>query len=318
MRIAVTGADGFVGRRTVVAARVAGHDVLPLVRSIRIDSDPSSLAFGDIGTGPAWTDPLSRCDAIIHLAAAVHDAGPEPDDRARWIRATNVDGTVRLARMAAECGVARLVFASSIKVMGEASSRAFVEDDLPQPVGAYAVSKRDAETALRSVGDSTQLQVAILRPPLVYGPGVGANFYRLMRLCDSPWPLPLAGDRALRSMIYVDNLAHALVVAATHPVAANETFFVTDGGDSSVAELVRRIRRLLNRPERLFSAPRGLIALGARAVGQGDALTRLLTPLQASSARFCGRLGWRPPHSQTSGLAATVEWFRSRTSRRQP
>jgi nucleoside-diphosphate-sugar epimerase len=315
MRIAITGADGFVGRHAVEAVRMAGHEALPLVRRLGSGSAAGARAVGDIGPDTEWAPVIGGCDAVVHLAAAVHESGPENADREARMRRVNVDATARLAHEAARCGVQRVVLASSIKVMGETSSRPFVESDPPQPVGAYATSKRDAETALWHAVSATSLEGVVLRPPLVYGPGVGANFRALLALSDTPWPLPLAGARALRSMLYVGNLADALCLAATHPDAAGETFFVTDDSDVSVADLVARLRRQFDRPRHLFAAPRAVLRGLARFIGREDALARLFEPLQASAAHLRSRLSWTPAFTVDEGLASTARWFAAQQSR---
>lgn len=318
MRIAITGADGFVGRHAVEAVRVAGHEARPLVRQLRTESDAAARAVGDIGPDTIWAPFIDGCDAVIHLAAAVHESGPETADREARMRRVNVEATARLARSAAECGVRRVVLASSIKVMGETSLRPFVEPDPPRPAGAYAISKRDAELALWQLTSVTKLEGVVLRPPLVYGPGVGANFRTLLALSDTPWPLPLAGAGVLRSLLYVGNLADVLRVAATHPDAAGETFFVSDDNDVSVAYLVARLRQCFNRPRRLFAAPRAALRGSARLAGRGDAFARLFEPLQASPAHLRSRLSWTPPVTVDEGLASTARWFARQRSRQYP
>ena len=314
MRIAITGADGFVGSHTVGAVRAAGHEALPLVRQLGTGSDTAVRPVGDIGPDTAWAPALEGCDAVIHLAAAVHESVTESADREARMRRVNVDATARLAREAARCGVQRVVLASSIKVMGETSSRPFVESDSPQPVGAYATSKRDAELALWETTSATNLEGVVLRPPLVYGPGVGANFLDLLGLCDTAWPLPLAGACALRSLLYVGNLADALVVAVTHPDAAGDTFFVTEDNDMSVADLVTRLRQIFCRPSRLFAAPPRVLRWTARLAGREAAIARLFEPLQASPAHLRSRLSWKPPFTVDEGLANTARWFALRCS----
>jgi nucleoside-diphosphate-sugar epimerase len=310
MRIAITGADGFVGRHTVTAARAAGHDVRPLVRRLDAASDSAAREVGDVGPDTDWATALAGCEAVVHLAAAVHESGPDTPQRRMRMRSVNVDGTARLARDAARSGVSRFVFVSSIKVMGETSSRPFVEPDVPHPVGDYASSKHDAERALQEVAWSTPLQYTVVRPPLVYGPGVGANFRALLALCDSPWPLPLAGASAPRSLLYVGNLADALLCAVTHPAAANDTFFVTDDSDLTVADLVARLRDKLNRPRRTFAAPRSVVRGVARLAGRKASYARLFEPLQANPSHLRSRLGWNAPYTVDEGLELTTQWYR--------
>jgi nucleoside-diphosphate-sugar epimerase len=318
MRIAITGADGFVGHHAVEAVRAAGHDVRPLVRQLRTESDAAARAVGDIGPDTVWAPFIDDCDAVIHLAGAVHETGPETAVREARMRRVNVEATACLARAAAECGVRRVVLASSIKVMGEISLRPFVESDTPRPVGAYAVSKRDAELVLWQVTAATNLEGVVLRPPLVYGPGVGANFRALLALSDTPWPLPLADASARRSLLFVRNLADALQLAATHPNAAGQTFFVSDDNDVSVADLVAQLRQCFNRPRRLFAAPRAVLRGSARLTGYEGALARLFEPLQASPAHLRSQLSWTPPATLDQGLASTASWFARQRSRHQP
>lgn len=318
MRIAITGANGFVGRHVVETVRAAGHDALPLVRQLKTGSDVAVQTVGDIGPETVWAQILEGCDAVIHMAAAVHESGPENAEQAARMQRVNVDATARLAHEAARCGVRRVVLASSIKVMGETSPHPFVESDPPRPFGAYATSKRKAELALWQATSTTNLQGVVLRPPLVYGPGVGANFRALMALCDTPWPLPLAEANAPRSLIYVGNLADALLVAATHPDAAGETFFVTDDGDVSVADLVAHLRRRFDRPRRLIAARRGLLRWAARLAGHEGAFARLFEPLQASPAHLRSRLFWKPPFTMDEGLADTAHWYATQRSQQCP
>jgi UDP-glucose 4-epimerase len=314
MRIAITGADGFVGRHAVEAVRAAGHDAVPLVRQLRNGSASGARAVGHIGPDTVWAPVIRGCDAVIHLAAAVHESGPENPDREARMRRINVDATACLAREAARCGVRRVVLASSIKVMGETSFRPFVESDPPRPAGAYATSKREAELALWQLTLETNLEGVVLRPPLVYGPGVGANFRALLALSDTPWPLPLAGAGALRSLLFVGNLADALRAAATHPDAADETFFVTDESDVSVADVVARLRQRFGRPRRLFAAPRATLRGLTRLAGRESAFARLFESLQASPAHLRSRLSWTPPFTVDEGLDSTVQWFAAQRS----
>jgi len=309
MRIGVTGADGFIGRHTVNSVRAAGHEALPLVRRVGPGSDPAACAVGAIGSDTDWKQVISGCDALIHLAAVVHESGPETIQGAERMHEVNVRGTERLAVEAARCGVRRLVLISSIKVMGETSQKPFIEKDPPRPIGAYAKSKRDAELALWEVTSRTNLEGVVLRPPLVYGPGVGANFRALMTLCDMPWPLPLAGAQALRSLLYVGNLADALVRAARHTAAQGQTFFVTDDDDMSVAELVTRLRKQFHRPSRSFAPPLWLLRFAAQLAGRECTRRRLFEPLQASPAHLRSRLTWKPAFSLDEGLAITARWF---------
>jgi nucleoside-diphosphate-sugar epimerase len=307
MRALVTGASGFIGRHLIDALSRRDHAVRAALRSDRSGSVRSeSIVVGEIDGTTDWRPALEGIDTVFHLAAHVHaDPAPAADEHMRTV---NVLGTLRLAQAAASSGVRRFIFLSTAKVMGERSgTRPFVETDPPAPNDAYARSKWDAEQQLPSTLGSVQR--VVVRPPLVYGPGVGANFLRLLRAAATPWPLPLGSANARRSLIFVDNLVDALVACATHAAAAGKTFFVTDGIDLTVAQLLSRLRELRGQPARLLPMPRALLAAVAAATGEQRDLTRLFEPLQIDASCIHRTLGWRPPHSIESGLRATIAWF---------
>jgi nucleoside-diphosphate-sugar epimerase len=225
-------------------------------------------------------------------------------------RRVNVHGTETLARAAAEQGVRRMVFVSTAKVNGESTSgRPFTEGDPPDPQDPYAVSKCEAEEALRSVAAKTGIDVAIVRPPLVYGPGVRANFLRLMKLVERGIPLPLPDTKNRRSLIGVENLADFLVLCASHSGAANQTFMVSDGEDVSTRELVARLARDLGRLARFLPVPEFLVRLAARLARKEAAVNRLLGSFYVSSDKARQRLAWKPPVTLDIGLAATARWY---------
>lgn len=266
----------------------------------------------DVDAATDWLPALAGVDAVVHLAARVHVLKETATDELAAFRATNVAGTLKLARDAARAGARRFVFLSSVKVNGESTSGApFTERDAPQPHDAYGHSKREAEDALRDVARETGLEVVILRPPLVYGPAVKANFLRLLRWVDRGIPLPLAAVHNRRSLVYVGNLVDAIVQCLDHPAAAGETFLVDDGEPVSTSHLLREIGHALQRPARLFPLPPGLLRAGAAAVGRGGDAARLLDDLVVDSRRIRTVLGWQPPFSRENGLAATAAWFRS-------
>ncbi|HWT39003.1 MAG TPA: NAD-dependent epimerase/dehydratase family protein, partial [Paraburkholderia sp.] len=226
--------------------------------------------------------------------------------------ATNVDGTLRLAKAAREHGVPRVVFVSSIKAVGERDNgQSLREDDPPHIEDAYGRSKRAAEDALRRLAVETGLEVVIARPPLVYGPQVRANFLRLL---DAVWrgvPLPLGGAHARRSMVYIGNLADALLHCATDPRAAGQCFHVADGNAPTVAELVRMLARHLGKPARLLPVPAAWLSLAGRLTGRSAQVDRLIGSLQVDTSRIRDVLGWQPPFSTDEGLSATADWYRS-------
>lgn len=313
-RVLVTGAGGFIGTTLIQVLDARGTPVRAAVRVnvMPRKADVDDVEICDIGPTTDWSIALQGIDAVIHLAARVHVMCETAADALGAFRSTNVAGTAHLAREAAAAGVRRFVFLSSVKVNGEATSgRPFTERDAPRPEDAYGVSKREAEDALRAIGAETGLEVVILRPPLVYGPGVKANFLRLMRWVDRGVPLPLASVDNRRSLVYVGNLVDAIVRCIDEPAAAGETFLVDDGAPVSTPQLLRELGQALGRPARLWPLPPGLLSAAARLVGRADDAARLLGDLVVDSTHIRERLGWQPPFSRADGLAATARWFRA-------
>ena len=314
MRALVTGAGGFVGRALAAHLAERGHAVRAVVRTAAVPGELRAhgveiAAAGELGAETDWPALVAGVDVVFHLAARVHRMN-EPDLLEDYRRA-NVDLTVALARAAAAAGAARLVFASSIKVNGDATAdRPFTEEDAPQPPDAYSISKREAEDALGRVGAETGLQVAILRPPMVYGPGVRANFLALLRAVDRGIPLPVGSVRNRRSLVYRGNLVDALETCATHPAAAGQLFLVADAETVSTPDMVRRMARALGRPARLLSVPVGLLRRLAALTGRGATVARLSGSLEVDASRITRTLGWRPPHTMDAGLADTARWWR--------
>ncbi|MCK9989712.1 MAG: hypothetical protein RugAbin2_00726 [Rugosibacter sp.] len=320
MKILVTGANGFIGQATCAALRQAGHTVLPAVRVPYGLAD--EVVVGNIHAQTDWRAALAGVDAVVHLAARVHLMNDKATDPLAQYRSVNVAGTLQLAQQAHTAGVKRFVYISSIKVNGEERATAYTEADTPAPEDAYARSKWEAEQGLQKIAAETGLEVVILRPPLVYGPGVGANFLALMRAIARGLPLPLGAideQRSRRSMIFVGNLADAIACCVAHPATAGETFLVSDGDDVATPELARRIAAALGRQARLIPVPcRWLNMLGriTKKLPHGrkmSALVRRLTePLSINSQAIRHTLGWTPPFTLDEGLRATAAWFRNR------
>lgn len=312
MKILVTGATGFVGRELCHTLTAAGFPIRAAVRTttpaLAVDEQ---VKIGDISADTDWSAALEGIDAVAHLAARAHVMRDLADDPLRAFRTVNVAGTERLARSAAARGVRRLVFLSSIKVNGERSSHgtSFSDADVPAPREPYGISKWEAEQTLQQVAAETGLESVILRPPLVYGPGVKANFLTLMKLVARGVPLPFAGIDNRRSLIFVGNLTQAVQQCLTHPQAANQVFLVSDGDDLSTPELIRRLGAALHRPARLFPAPRLLLKLIASLARQSKSLERLTESLTVDASRIGHRLDWTPAYSVEQGLRETARWF---------
>ncbi len=314
-RMLVTGASGFVGRALVGELRRRGFGVTAVLRHAgRAGSELSDAQFaivGEIGPATDWREALSGVDTVMHLAAVAHSGIAEDAATAARYRGLNVEGTRRLAQSAAEAGVRRLVFLSSVKVNGERTTdRPFTESDAPAPEDIYGRSKREAEDILTQIAQETGLEAVVVRSPLVHGPGVAGNLRSLLALCDSPWPLPFGRiDGNRRSLIARANLVDALILCATHPAAAGETFLVRDGTDLSTATLIRSLRRGLGRPARLLPVPAGLLRGAARLAGRGAVPDRLFGSLQVDDTRIRQHLGWQPPVTAEAGLEEMARAF---------
>jgi nucleoside-diphosphate-sugar epimerase len=260
-----------------------------------------------------WTVALRRVDQVVHLAARVHVMNDKSLNPLAEFRQVNVEGTANLARQAAAAGVRRFVYLSSIKVNGEFTEvgRPFTADDAPVPEDPYGVSKYEAEQALHQIAADTGMEVVIIRPPLVYGPGVKANFESMMRWLERGVPLPLAAvTQNRRSLVALDNLVDLIVTCLNHPAAANQTFLVSDGEDLSTADLLKCMGAALGCPARLFHLPPGLLKLGAALVRKSGIYQRLCGSLQLDIAKTRQLLGWSPLVSVDEGLRRAAEGFR--------
>ncbi len=310
MRVLVTGADGFVGRAACLTLLEEGFEARAAVRRIGKSTTwlpPDVTVVRDIVSDPKWAEALDDVDVVVHLAGRAH----ELKDPQGEFRRVNAYGTRSLARMAADTGVKRFVYISSIGVHGRAThERPFTEEDPPSPHGAYAISKWEAEQALHQVAAESGLEVVILRPPLMYGPYVKANFLRLMRLVDRMLLLPLDSIDNLRSLLYVHNLASAIIVCIDRPEAAGEVFLISDGENVSTPELIRRIAQVLERPVYLSPFPPHLIRAAGRLVGKSAMVERLLASLVVDDSKIRRVLGWQPPYTLTEGLRETALWFK--------
>jgi len=314
MTVLVTGANGFVGSALCERLRKDTVSVRGAARYWMSQSGNSAdIVIGSISSETDWVAALRNVSYVVHLAARVHVMNDKSPDPLAEFRRVNVEGTANLARQAAASGVKRFVFLSTIKVNGEftEAGKPFTADDAPAPEDPYGISKHEAEQLLRQIAADTGMEVVIIRPPLVYGPGVKANFESMMRWLARGVPLPLAAvTENRRSLVALDNLVDLIVTCLIHPAAANQTFLVSDGEDLSTADLLKRMGVALGHPARLFYMPPALLKLGAIVVRKPGIYQRLCGSLQLDIAKTRQLLGWTPPVSVDEGLRRAAEGFR--------
>ncbi len=319
MRVLVTGATGFVGRFLCPMLAARGHQVTAAVRQlpdVPVEGADSTCSFGDIGPDTDWSEVVSEIDAIMHLAARTHVLNEKGAESDALYHQVNVGGTTGLARAAAARGIQRFVFLSSIKALGERSgANALTESTPPVPEDAYGQTKLEAEKALQEIAAGTGMEVAILRPPLVYGPGVKANLLRLIKACNKRTPLPLGLVDNKRSLVYIGNLADALVCLLESKGLTAETFLVCDGEAISTPELVRRISAALDQSPRLIPCPVWLLRLAGVLTAKSETIDRLAESLEIDDSKIRRQLGWTPPFNMLQGLERTAAWFTDQESR---
>ena len=314
MHLLVTGATGFVGRALIESLKGHhGFSVRGVVRRLVEDSPvgAESVQVADLSPETDWKVALSGMDVVIHTAARVHVMSENMADPLVEFRRVNVEGSLNLARQAAYAGARRFIFISSIKVNGEGTllGKPYTADDVSTPVDPYGISKYEAEGGLRKIAQQTGMEVVIIRPPLVYGPGVKANFLNMMRWLHKGVPLPFGAIHNRRSLVALDNLIDLIITCIEHPAAANQTFLVSDGEDLSTTELLRRMAAALNVPARLLPVPQKLLEAGFKVVGKGDLAQRLCGFLQVDITKACTMLGWKPLIPVDEGLRRTAECF---------
>ncbi|HTE44872.1 MAG TPA: SDR family oxidoreductase [Gemmatimonadaceae bacterium] len=312
MNVLVTGATGFIGQALV--GRLADCPGVTVRAGVRRRSDvlPSlvtQVVVPELGSGGDWHSALAGVHSVVHLAARVHMTTDPSADPLSEYRRVNLEGTLSLARQAASSGVRRFVFASTVKVNGESTraERPFTESDAPAPADAYGLSKAEAEAALFEVGATSGMEIVVIRPTLVYGPGVKANFRSMTRWLQRGLPLPLGAiHHNRRSLIGIDNLVDLILTCLRHPAAANEVFLAADGEDLSTTGLLRRTAAALGVQPRLIPVPAGLVALVALLVGKRSAWRRLGGSLHVDITKARTRLDWCPPVSVDEGLRRAV------------
>jgi nucleoside-diphosphate-sugar epimerase len=309
--VLITGANGFVGQQLMSTLSTHGVDVIGALRSIPISNTENVVAVGNINSTTNWSAALTKVQVVIHTAARAHIMKDSAPDILAAYREVNTAGTLNLARQAADAGVKRFIFISSIKVNGETTTKlpAFTEYDIPSPLDPYGISKMEAEEGLLKLSKNTGMEVVIIRPPLVYGAGVKANFHNLMKLADTCLPLPFGAIHNMRSMIYVHNLVDFIRECIDHPAAANQVFLLSDGQDFSLTQLVTLLRSFMCNPRRLIPIPVLVFRIAGLLVGKNPVVDRLVGSLQVDADKARKLLGWVPPYTVEQGIQATVGSF---------
>lgn len=312
--ILVTGGSGFLGK--AIVQRLALGEAFDLVVPLRalgteLPRGVKAVKFSDIDGQSNWKEILNGVTVVVHAAARVHVMHEQAPDTLAAFRKVNVEGTLNLARQAAVAGVKRFIFISSIKVNGESTlaGRPFTANDEPAPSDPYGISKLEAEQGLRALAIATGMEIVIIRPVLVYGPGVKANFLSMMQWLYRGVPLPFGAVRNRRSLIYLDNLVDLIVTCLDHPAAANQTFLASDGEDVSTSELLRKLAKCLGTSARLLPLPVWLMSAGATMLGKQALAQRLFGSLQVDLNKNHQLLGWAPPVSLDHGLSLTAQHF---------
>lgn len=308
MRVLLTGGSGFVGRRIIDKVTLLSNITLSVAaRSPGSSHALTSYIVPDLSASTDWKAAVAQQDVVIHAAARAHVLKDEQVDPLASFRSVNVDGTLNLARQAALAGVKRFIFISSIGVNGNANTFPFFADDAPKPVEPYAQSKWEAEQGLSLIRRETGLEIVIVRPPLVYGPGAPGNFGSLVRWIEKGVPLPLGAIRNQRSLVGIDNLVDLIIRCIDHPAAANQIFLAGDGDDLSTTELLRGVGEAMGKPARLIPVPAGMLQFGATLLGKKAMAQRLLGSLQVDISKTCELLDWKPPYTVQEGLRRCFE-----------
>ncbi|WP_226649040.1 UDP-glucose 4-epimerase family protein [Microbulbifer variabilis] len=304
-RVLLTGASGFVGRALLPALRAKGFDVLPVYRR----AVEGGLQIPHIDAKTDWSSALDNIDVVIHAAARVHVMHETADNPLAEFRKVNLEGTLQLARQAALSGVKRFIYLSSIKVNGESTTGrgAFTAVETPHPADPYAISKKEAEDALLALAKETGLEVVIIRPPLVYGPGVKANFHSMMRWLQKGIPLPLGLVRNRRSLVSIYNLIDLLTICIDHPKAKNQIFLVSDDFDMSITDLLKQLSRALGCRALLVPVPESVLTFTLTLLGKRAVSDRLCGSLQVDIEKTKQLLSWEPPVTIEEGLVKTAE-----------
>ncbi|AAZ28046.1 UDP-glucose 4-epimerase family protein [Colwellia psychrerythraea] len=320
MKIAITGATGFLGKPLTkeLSERFCDDSIAPILRNLSQEfNNVNCIVVGDIGPMTDWSNKLEDIGCVIHCAARVHVMNEKNEDPLDAFREVNVRGTLVFAKAAAKSGVKRFIFVSSIKVNGESttSKKPYKNSDEPSPKDPYGISKSEAEAGLKLIADETGMEVVIIRPPLVYGPGVKANFAAMLKFASTGIPLPFGCiSHNKRSMVYVENLISLIVECIDNPNAANNTFLVSDDNDLSTKEFVNGLSAGLGKSGLMLPVPNALFSIAGKVLGKSAVIDRLCGSLQVDINHTKDTLSWQPPYSVVEGFAATARYFKDQRS----
>lgn len=316
--VLITGATGFLGKPLIkqLSNEFTKNNIFPVLRKNSTSFDEfSPIVVDDINSTTDWLDKLQGVDCIIHCAARVHVMNEVDEDPLEAFREINVRGTLQLAQAAAKSGVKRFIFVSSIKVNGESTTGRlpYQSSDTPNPEDPYGISKAEAEEGLKKLAEETGMDVIIIRPPLVYGPGVKANFAAMLKLASTGVPLPFGCIKNnQRSMVYVENLISLIIECINNINAANQTFLISDDDDLSTKAFVQGLSKALGKSSFMLPVPNTIFSLAGKVLGKSAIIDRLCGSLQVDINQTKNTLNWQPPYSVEQGFAATANAFKIR------
>ncbi len=313
LRVLVTGANGFVGSSLCQMLQQQGHQVIGTTRTAHETQKNEYVITGELNANTNWRDVLRGVDVVVHSAARVHVLYDTVADPISEFRQINVEASANLARQAIEAGARRMIFISTIGVLGNYSLKPFCESDAPQPSNAYAVTKWEAEQKLAEIAKTSGLELVVIRPPLVYGPRVKANFYRLMDHVAKGKPLPFGRVVNQRDFVSVKNLSHLISVCLSHPKAAGELFLAADRESVSTPQLIRKLAQHFRVYPRLIPVPEILLHWGARLLQKERFYHSVCSSLQIDTAKAWQLLDWQPMQTLDEGLSETVAWYQQQT-----
>ena len=314
--VLITGVNGFIGSALCAKMLFDGWTVRGTVRNAQhsnlLPPNLEPIIIESIGSDIDWSKALNGVDSVVHLAALIHLKDNSGADQFRKFRYINTVATEHLARTAATSGCRRFIFLSSVKVNGEEKAKPYTEKDIPKPIDPYGISKWEAEKLLHKISAETGMEVVIIRPPMVYGPNVKANFLLLFKVVERGIPLPMTSINNRRSFIYLGNLIDAVVTCIKHPKASGQTYFVSDGEDVSTPELIQRISYSLGKPTRLFPFPPVMLKIAGIITGKTVTIDRLLHSFSIDCSKISNELNWKAPFTMEQGLRETAQWYKER------